>query len=92
MPNHFHLLFKTGKVPISTVQKFSWQRISAVLALFSDRIAEARRLYLQFVKAGIDQGSRPDLTGGGLIRSSGGWAVVKSLRKPVSGLKVMNAF
>jgi len=156
MPNHFHLLLKTGKVPISTVmrrlltgyaigfngrhrrighlfqnryksilcqedlylkelvryihlnplragivedfkeleryrysghgtvlnkQKASFQRTGEVLLLFSDKVARARRLYRQFVKAGIDQGRRPDLIGGGLIRSSGGWSVVKSLRK-----------
>ncbi len=71
----------SGHTALMNKHKFSWQRTGDVLVLFSDRAAEARRLYLQFVKAGIDQGHRPDLTGGGLIRSSGGWAVVKSLRK-----------
>ena len=32
----------------------------------------ARRKYRQFVKSGIDQGKRPELQGGGLVRSSGG--------------------
>ena len=32
----------------------------------------ARRRYRQFVKNGIDQGKRPELQGGGLVRSSGG--------------------
>jgi type I restriction enzyme R subunit len=31
-------------------------------------------------KAGYDQGRRPELTGGGLIRSLGGWAASKKLR------------
>jgi len=162
MPNHFHLLLKTGKVPISTVMRrlltgyamgfnirhqrsghlfqnryksilcqenvylkelvryihlnplrgglvenlkalgrfrysghtaimnkhtFTWQRTGDVLALFSDRPEDARRQYLQFVKAGIEQGQRPDLTGGGLIRSSGGWSFVKAMRKAGIWLK-----
>jgi hypothetical protein len=32
------------------------------------------------VKKGIDQGRRPELTGGGLVRSLGGWSMVKKLR------------
>ena len=34
-----------------------------------------------FVQQGIQLGKRPDLIGGGLIRSAGGWAVVKQLRR-----------
>jgi len=29
----------------------------------------------------MGQGKRPELAGGGLIRSSGGWSTIKSLRK-----------
>ncbi|MEJ2118161.1 MAG: hypothetical protein P8Y36_09795, partial [Alphaproteobacteria bacterium] len=36
--------------------------------------------YREYVKAGIAFGSRPELTGGGLIRSMGGWSVVKAMR------------
>jgi len=43
-----------------------------VLLLFSSKLGEARRRYRQFVKNGIDQGTRPDLQGGGLVRSAGG--------------------
>ena len=34
-----------------------------------------------FVKKGILEGKRPDFTGGGLLRSIGGWKVLKGLRK-----------
>ncbi len=37
----------------------------------------------EFVEKGISMGRRKDLTGGGLIRSLGGWAVVKSMRKEI---------
>jgi hypothetical protein len=32
------------------------------------------------VAEGVDQGRRPELVGGGLIRSAGGWAGIKVLR------------
>jgi putative transposase len=33
------------------------------------------------VAAGLPQGRRPDLHGGGLVRSAGGWAAVQALRR-----------
>jgi len=46
--------------------------IEDVLLYFGDKLGEARRRYRQFVKNGVDQGSRPELQGGGLVRSAGG--------------------
>ena len=62
-------------------QKKSWQDMEYVLALFDEDKGMGRRKYRQFVRKGIEQGKRPDLIGGGLIRSQGGWAAVKALRK-----------
>ena len=39
---------------------------------FGDTIKVARRRYRQFIKNGVDQGKRPELQGGGLVRSAGG--------------------
>ena len=61
--------------------KNDWQDIQWVLRLFDDRITVARRRYHGFVQKGIPMGRRKELTGGGLIRSMGGWTVVKSMRK-----------
>lgn len=36
---------------------------------------------LDFVEAGIAKGNRPDLVGGGLMRSLGGWSEVVSQRR-----------
>ncbi len=44
-----------------------------------------KKSYKEFVKKGIALGKRPDLTGGGLIRSMGGWSIVKAMRN--SGIK-----
>ena len=57
-----------------------WQN-TTILGLFGDKTSVARRRYLEFVKKGIAAGKRQDLTGGGLVRSVGGWSAVKSLRK-----------
>ena len=51
-----------------------------MLGCFGKRIATARKAYLDYVSAGVATGRRPDLVGGGLIRSLGGWAAVKKLR------------
>jgi REP element-mobilizing transposase RayT len=156
IPNHFHLLFRTGQVPISTVMqrlltghagyynkrhrrsghlfqnryksilcqqdayllelvryihlnplraglvqdydrlgkypycghsallgevKRAWQDTDWVLRSYSARMSQARRQYHAFVEKGVSMGRRKDLTGGGLIRSMGGWEAVKSMRK-----------
>ena len=61
--------------------KNDWQQIHEVLELFGDKNSVARRRYRAFVEQGINQGRRSDLTGGGLVRSSGGWAEVKARRR-----------
>ncbi len=58
-----------------------WQDTAAVLTLFGKRSAAAKRQYSKFVEKGIAQGTRSDLTGGGLIRSIGGWAALKAMRQ-----------
>ncbi|MBU2511485.1 transposase [bacterium] len=62
-------------------RKNEWQDRDYVLVWFGKREKEAQKAYREFVKSGIDQGKRPELTGGGLIRSMGGWSAVKTLRK-----------
>ena len=57
-----------------------WQDTDYVLSSFGPTALEGRQNYYSYVKEGIDQGRRPELVGGGLIRSLGGWAAVKKLR------------
>ena len=155
MPNHFHMLLRTGQVPISTVmrrlltgyaQQFNrrhcrhgplfqnrfksilceydayflelvryihlnplragivtdlkalrshqysghgvilgkfntdWQDVNAVLGMFANKVGHARSAYIKFVAKGIEMGQRPELTGGGLVRSVGGWSALKEMR------------
>ena len=61
--------------------KAEWQDTSYILRLFGGTISLARRRYRIFVEKGIAEGKRQNLTGGGLIRSIGGWVEAKALRK-----------
>jgi hypothetical protein len=62
-----------------------WQDIETVLGYFGKGRKAVER-YEQYVKEGISHGQRPQLVGGGLIRSLGGWSQVLSLRR--KGVKV----
>jgi REP element-mobilizing transposase RayT len=57
-----------------------WQDRRYVLKWFGSKEKDAKKSYREFVKKGIAVGKRPDLTGGGLIRSMGGWSSVKAMR------------
>ncbi len=61
--------------------KREWQETSGVLGFFGEKVTLARRAYKEFMEKGVGQGRRTDLTGGGLIRSAGGWEGVKALKK-----------
>ena len=61
--------------------KHPWQERDYVLSWFGKTEEEASKNYRAYVKEGIKEGSRPDLVGGGLIRSMGGWSEVMSLRR-----------
>jgi hypothetical protein len=58
-----------------------WQDTAHVLNRFGRTAKAAKRKYREFVAKGISAGRRPDLVGGGLVRSMGGWVAVKALRK-----------
>ncbi len=57
-----------------------WHATDYVLGFFGNRKSAARKAYLQFVEKGISLGKRPELTGGGLVRSAGGWSALLGLR------------
>jgi len=61
--------------------RHKWQDRDYVLSLFGDKEGRAKKQYRIFVEEGISQGKRPELIGGGLIRSQGGWSQVLSMRR-----------
>ena len=64
-----------------------WQTTDYVLDNFSNKLSSARRQYREFIQKGISAGKRPDLVGGGLIRSVGGWQALKELRRRKAYMK-----
>jgi putative transposase len=76
----------SGHCVLMGKKKREWQDRDYVLRYFGKAEKEARRKYFSFVSKGVEEGSRPDLVGGGLLRSVGGWKGLKELRG--SGEKV----
>lgn len=70
----------TGHGIIMGKYRGDWQDTAYILELFGKKSAMARRRYETFVKKGIAEGRKPELVGGGLVRSLGGWTRVKELR------------
>ena len=60
-------------------RKREWQDTEYVLSFFGEGQKRVKK-YLEFIREGIPLGRRPDLVGGGLIRSLGGWSAVLALR------------
>ena len=155
LPNHFHLLLRTGKIPISTIMRRlltgyalwynkkhnrhghlfqnryksilcqedayflelvryihlnpiragiiqgmvrldrykycghsalmakaerEWQDTDMVLWMFGKKVGYARKAYRDYLEMVNPRKKRTDLSGGGLIRSAGGWEAVIELR------------
>lgn len=71
----------TGHSAIIGRVKRQWQDTDTPLSYFGKRRKGAIEKYKGFVKQGIPEGRRPELVGGGLVRSLGGWSQVLSLRR-----------
>jgi len=71
----------TGHAGLLGRRRVPWQDTGTILGRFAPRARRARVAYREFVAAGIPQGRRADLQGGGLIRRRGGWAAVQVLRR-----------
>ena len=71
----------TGHSGLLGRRKQPWQAGDEVLGRFAKARGPARQRYRAFVAEGVGQGRRPDLQGGGLRRSAGGWAGVAALRR-----------
>jgi REP element-mobilizing transposase RayT len=58
-----------------------WQDTETILGQFGPTTLRSRKAYQAFLAAGLPQGRRPELQGGGLLRSHGGWQAVAALRR-----------
>lgn len=71
----------SGHAALMGKVRWPWQATGEVLAKFASAPRRARAQYRSFVEAGVPLGRRPELQGGGLIRSLGGWQAVQALRR-----------
>ena len=55
--------------------------IENVLLQFGGTRSKARKEYRRFMREGVAQGQLKELTGGGLLRSQGGWSQVLGMRR-----------
>lgn len=61
--------------------KHPWMDSEAVLSQFGRTRRKSLHEYRLFMREGINQGMIKELTGGGLVRSQGGWSQVQSMRR-----------
>ena len=69
-----------GHSVIMGKKKNKWQERGYVLSWFGEKAVHAKSAYRKYVNEGVEEGNRPELVGGGLIRSQGGWSQVISAR------------
>jgi len=67
--------------------KREWQDDDYILRIYNSKYFKARRRYREYVEKGLADGRRPELVGGGLVRSAGGWSVVKAMRRGLERIK-----
>ncbi len=70
-----------GHAAIIGRMSFPWQDSRYVLAWFGNETKVAIRAYRRYLAEGNPMARRPDLVGGGLVRSLGGWSEVRAARR-----------
>jgi len=71
----------SGHGAVMRKNDYPWMDVNYVLLQFNATKRKAQNAYRKFVAEGIAQGRSAELTGGGLIRSKGGWSNVVSARR-----------
>ena len=71
----------SGHCVLMGKNEYAWQDTQAVLIFFAPSVRQARKRYELFVAEGATLGKQPELTGGGLLRSAGGWSALRSHRR-----------
>lgn len=70
----------SGHAVVMNFHKNSWQDRDFVLRYFGEKEGLAKNAYRNFLEEEVGKGRQPELTGGGLVRSMGGWSAVQGMR------------
>lgn len=62
-------------------KNYSWHNVNYVLTQFGKAAGHAQKEYLKFLQEGVKENKREDLTGGGLLRTVGGWKKLSELKR-----------
>jgi len=71
----------TGHRTVIDKAKCPWMDTATVFAQFGGTKRKATREYRRFIQEGMNLGHDPMFSGGGLVRSLGGWSNVLSMRR-----------
>lgn len=71
----------SGHAALLGEREATFQDTAFVLGQFGSEVGRARQAYRRFVAEGVGQGRREELSGGGLVRSAGGWEAIGELRR-----------
>jgi putative transposase len=74
-----------GHIVLIDNRQCEWQNSDYVLSFFGSTEKKARKNYRDFVVKSAAQGNKPELTGGGLMRSYRGWTEVKNNQDRLKG-------
>jgi hypothetical protein len=77
-PNNYKY---TGHAYLLGEQTNDWQDTAYPLSWYGKQKNRLKQKYLNYIKEGLSEGERLDLTGGGLLRTARGWKGLKELRK-----------
>lgn len=75
----------SGHSALIGTRERTWQDTDYVLRMFSEDTAGARKAYRSYVESALGEGRRQDLSGGGLVRSLGGWTEVVNAKRRTKG-------
>ncbi len=70
-----------GHRAIMAKSKYLWMDTDHVLLQFGNNRRKGLTEYRKFMREGVELGHQPELTGGGLLRSLGGWSKVIAKRR-----------
>jgi REP element-mobilizing transposase RayT len=71
----------SGHAVLMNKVRYEWMDRDYVLRFFGSREGLARNAYLRFLEEELCIDREKELSGGGLVRSQGGWSKVQSMRK-----------